>query len=258
MFEAPWRNDCRTGSSSALTVVSCDTRQVKTHTTTQASSSGKSKLQKNTSCKRTPLLPASQPGRPGQLSMPCMPMVHHPVDKGNLICACKADRNRRPARPTGLASGKEKGKSDELCSARPCPCVSISKSRRSPEESRTPPLAAAPSSPSVLSHSTARELCLLAPLGRHASTTRQRGAASLSFRRRHRQQRPVHSTRLAAAGTPAVLAALDDVARTERAFSPGSISYGAARLAGDKGVVWCHTRKLLAATTAWRGEQRNY
>lgn len=57
------------------------------------------------------------------------------ADKDNPICACKADRNRRPARPTAHrpASGKEKSKSDELCPVllgRVRVLVCISKSRR--------------------------------------------------------------------------------------------------------------------------------
>jgi hypothetical protein len=54
------------------------------------------------------------------------------ADKDNLICACKADRNRRPA------SGKEK-KAKATSSARPCPCPCVYQ-QKSPALTTPPPL----------------------------------------------------------------------------------------------------------------------
>ena len=164
---------------------------------------------------------------------------HWTVDKDNLICACKADRNRRPARPTGLGEGERQKRRALLCSAgrvRVC----ISKSRR-PSGVRTPPLLP----PCFFSFRpfTIAKRALLASA--RSSCIHDNGTGS---REQHRsrsvagtgqQQRPVHST--IAAGTPGRRTRLTRRCRAERAFSPG-VSYGAARLAGDKSVVWCDTR----------------
>ena len=148
------------------------------------------------------------------------------------------------------ASGKEKGKSDELCPAllgrvRVC----ISKSRR-PSGVRTPPLLP----PCFFSFRpfTIAKRALLASA--RSSCIHDNGTGSREQHRSRsvaatgRQQRPVHST--IAAGTPAVLASLDDVARSELSRQ-GSRT---ALLALPATRVWCDTRnasyKLLVLLPA--------
>jgi len=199
------------------------------------------------SCKRTPLQPGRRPGQLFFMLHDPWSIIHWTVDKDNLICACKADRNRRPARPTGLGEGERQKRRALLCSAgrvRVC----ISKSRR-PSGVRTPPLLP----PCFFSFRpfTLAKRALLASA--RSSCIHDNGSSREQHRSRSvaatgRQQRPVHST--IAAGTPAVLASLDDVARSELSRQ-GSRT---ALLALPATRVWCDTRnasyKLLVLLPA--------
>lgn len=161
------------------------------------------------------------------------------MDKDNLICACKADRNRRP---TGLGEGERQKRRALLCSAGSVR-VCVSAKVAAPPGVRTPPLAPA-SSPSVLSHSHLLR-----------QWHWQQGAASLSFRRRHRPagssdpSTPLHYTT-----TPSCWSGTPAGRRTRLMHS--TMSRGASFLArGSRttllalpatrvlcGVVWCDTR----------------
>lgn len=189
------------------------------------------------SCKRTPL----QPGRrPGQLSMhDPWSIIQWTVHKDNLICACKADRNRRPARPTGLGEGEKQKRRALPCSARPCPCVSA-KVAAPPEPGHRRCSLPGPCFFSFRPFRLAKRALLASArsscIHDNGSSREQRRSRSVAAT--GRQQRPVHSTILAAGTPAAVLASLDDVARSELSRQ-GSRT---ALLALPATRVWCDTR----------------